>query len=41
MTRLEFERIIRESECEPVERDSEYRRVVRDTALPLAVEAPA
>jgi aminodeoxyfutalosine synthase len=29
MTRLEFERMIRESGREPFERDSEYRRVVR------------
>jgi aminodeoxyfutalosine synthase len=29
MTRLEFERVIRESGREPFERDSEYRRVVR------------
>ena len=40
MTRQEFERIIRESGREPLERDSEYRRVVRDAA-PSAVAAPA
>ena len=32
MTRTEFERIIRETGREPVERDSEYRRVVREPA---------
>jgi aminodeoxyfutalosine synthase len=41
MTRQEFERIIRESGREPVERDSEYRRVVRETAAPAAVGSPA
>jgi aminodeoxyfutalosine synthase len=41
MTRQQFERIIREAGREPVERDSEYRRVVRDTAAPVAVGAPA
>ncbi len=40
MTRQEFERIIRESGREPVERDSEYRRVVRDRTAPIAVGAP-
>ena len=39
MTRQEFERIIRESGREPVERDSEYRRVVREPAE--AAAAPA
>ena len=32
MTRLEFERVIRESGREPFERDSEYKRVVRTAA---------
>ena len=44
MTRREFERIIRESGREPVERDSEYRRVVRepgDAARAETVGAPA
>ena len=37
MTRLEFERLIRESGREPFERDSEYRRVVRAAAPTLAL----
>jgi aminodeoxyfutalosine synthase len=41
MTRQEFERIIRESGREPVERDSEYRRVVREATTPAAVGTPA
>jgi len=44
MTRREFERIIRESGREPVERDSEYRRVVREpgvAARAATVVAPA
>jgi aminodeoxyfutalosine synthase len=41
LTRLEFERIIRESRREPFERDAEYRRVVRegDRAEPVSVLA--
>jgi aminodeoxyfutalosine synthase len=39
MTRQEFERLIRETGREPFERDSEYRRVVREPAE--AVAAPA
>ncbi|MGE5278842.1 MAG: aminofutalosine synthase MqnE [Acidobacteriota bacterium] len=44
MTRPEFERIIRESGREPVERDSEYRRIVREpggAARAETVGAPA
>jgi aminodeoxyfutalosine synthase len=41
MTRQEFERTIRESGREPVERDSEYRRVVREATTPAAVGTPA
>jgi aminodeoxyfutalosine synthase len=40
MTRLEFERIIRETGREPFERDSEYRRVVRDAVPPEPVATP-
>jgi len=36
LTRTDFERIIRESGREPYERDSEYRRVVRDNSHPRA-----
>jgi aminodeoxyfutalosine synthase len=41
MTRVDFERIIRESGREPFERDSEYRRVVRrgTLAVPEVVSA--
>jgi aminodeoxyfutalosine synthase len=41
LTRREFERIIRESGREPVERDSEYRRVARDGETVVAAGAPA
>ena len=41
LTRREFERIIRESGREPVERDSEYRRVARDGEAAVAAGAPA
>lgn len=40
LTRQEFERMIRESGREPVERDSEYRRVVRAPMAPLAAGMP-
>jgi aminodeoxyfutalosine synthase len=36
MTRQEFERIIREAGREPFERDSEYRRVVREPVIAAA-----
>ncbi len=41
MTRLEFERVIRESGREPFERDSRYRRVVRQENGALFVPALA
>jgi aminodeoxyfutalosine synthase len=41
LTRQEFEWMIRESGREPVERDSEYRRVVRVPVAPLPAGAPA
>jgi aminodeoxyfutalosine synthase len=41
LTRREFERIIRETGREPFERDSEYRRVVRDTTPAETAGAPA
>ncbi|MEP6769871.1 MAG: aminofutalosine synthase MqnE [Acidobacteriota bacterium] len=41
MTRADFERVIRESGREPFERDSVYRRVIRQTASASAVAAPA
>ena len=41
MTRQEFERIIRESGREPIERDSEYRRVLREPAVPAAAGVSA
>jgi aminodeoxyfutalosine synthase len=43
MTRLDFERVIRESGREPFERDSEYRRIVRvgPHANPVAETVPA
>jgi len=41
LTRTEFERIIRETGREPFERDSEYRRVLREPVPALAAEAPA
>jgi aminodeoxyfutalosine synthase len=41
LTRQEFERIIRESGREPFERDSEYRRVVREPAGAVAAGLPA
>jgi len=40
LTRQEFERMIRESGREPVERDSEYRRVMRVPVAPLAAGVP-
>jgi len=40
MTRLEFERMIRETGREPYERDSEYRRVERSSS-PEMVSSPA
>ena len=36
LTRVDFERIIRESGREPFERDSAYRRVAREIAIPAA-----
>ncbi|MEO8431349.1 MAG: aminofutalosine synthase MqnE [Acidobacteriota bacterium] len=41
MTRIEFERVIRESGREPFERDSRYRRIVRQGDGALAVPALA
>jgi aminodeoxyfutalosine synthase len=41
MTRGDFERLIRESGREPYERDSEYRRVVRDGTRVVPVPVPA
>ena len=41
MTRAEFERIIRETGREPVERDAEYRRVVREPTAAAAAGVPA
>ena len=40
MTRSEFEKVIRETGREPFERDSEYRRVLREPAAANAVAAP-
>ncbi|MEO8189225.1 MAG: aminofutalosine synthase MqnE [Acidobacteriota bacterium] len=40
MTRADFERVIRESGREPFERDSTYRRVIREAA-PVSAPAPA
>jgi aminodeoxyfutalosine synthase len=41
LTRAEFERVIRESGREPFERDSEYRRIVREGPRSVPVPVPA
>ncbi len=41
LTRAEFERVIRESGREPFERDSEYRRVIREGPRGVPVPVPA